>query len=83
MVDMNLELFFYNECGFSRSVLNTITNLKIKDKVVMKNIRENADHEQELIKLTGDSQVPTLVVDGKLMRESDKINGFLFDQFLD
>ena len=79
---MLLELYFYNECGFSRSVLNLITNLKIDDQIVKKNIRENSDYERELEALCGDIQVPTLVVDGKPMRESETINSFLVDQFV-
>ncbi len=80
---MQLELYFYNECGFSQAVLSTIKNLKIGDKVVMKNIREDSNHEKALIDLCGDAKVPTLVIDGKPMRESQDINRFLVDKFLD
>lgn len=78
---MQLELYFYNECGFSQRVLNTISNLRIDDKIIKKNIRENADYEKELIDLCGDPKVPTLIVDGKPMRESEEINRFLVDKF--
>ncbi len=80
---MQLELFYYNECGFSQQVLNTIKNLKIGEKIMMKNIRENADYEKELITLCGDSQVPTLKADGNPMRETEVINRFLVDHFVD
>ncbi|MFQ5683384.1 MAG: glutaredoxin family protein [Candidatus Binatia bacterium] len=80
---MQLELYFYNECGFSRRVLNTINNLGVGNKIVMKNIRENADYEKELIGLSGDRQVPALKVDEKLLRGSEEINQFLVGQFLD
>ncbi|MBF0278138.1 MAG: hypothetical protein HQM13_10120 [SAR324 cluster bacterium] len=80
---MQLELFFYNECGFSQQVLNTIRNLKIGDQIVMKNIRENADYQKELVDLCGDAQVPTLKSDGVPMREAEAINRFLVDQFVD
>lgn len=80
---MQLELYFYNECGFSQRVLNCVTNLKIGDKIVRKNIRENIDFEQELITLCGDKTVPVLVVDGKPIRGSEEINSFLVDKFLD
>ena len=80
---MRLELYFYNECGFSQSVLNCITNLQIGDRIVQKNIRENSDYEKELISLCGDQTVPTLVVDGKPMRGSEEISQFLVDRFLD
>lgn len=78
-----LELYFYNECGFSQRVLNTINNLGIGNKIVKKNIRENIAYEKELIDLCGDKQVPTLKIDEKLIRGSEEINRFLVDQFLD
>lgn len=80
---MPLELYFYSECGFSQRVLNTITNLRIGDRITRKNIRENIDYERELVDLCGDKTVPTLVVDGKPMRGSEEISRFLVDRFLD
>jgi glutaredoxin-related protein len=62
---MALELYFYNECGFSQSVLNCMTNLHCAEEIIKKNIRANPDYEQELIALTGAKPVPVLVVDGK------------------
>jgi glutaredoxin 2 len=79
---MELELYFYNECGFSQRVLNTINNLGIGNKILKKNIRENTNYEKELIDLCGDEQVPTLKIDGKPMRGSEDINQFLVDHFL-
>jgi len=79
---MQLELFYYQECGFSKSVLNTMTNLKIHEKISKKNIREDEGFAQELEELCGDIQVPTLVIDGKPMRESEEIKKFLVGQFL-
>lgn len=79
---MQLELYFYNECGFSQSVLNCITHLRMGDKITKKNIRENADYEQELIALCGAKTVPVLVIDGKPMRGSEEINRFLVEKFL-
>ena len=35
---MALELYFYNECGFSQSVLNCMSNLHCEDKIIKKNI---------------------------------------------
>ena len=79
---MKLELYFYNECGFCQSVLNTIKNLKIQDKVELKNIRENSQFEDDLVSACGSKQVPTLFVDGKPMRESDDIKKFLVQSFM-
>ncbi len=79
---MQLELYYYNECGFSRSVLNCMTNLHCEDKIVKKNIRENPEYEKELIALCGAKTVPVLVVDGQPMREAEEINRFLVEKFL-
>lgn len=80
---MRLELYFYNECGFSQSVLNCITNLRIGDKITRKNIRENPDYEKELVARCGAKTVPVLIVDGEPIRGSDEINSFLVEKFLD
>jgi glutaredoxin-related protein len=79
---MALELYFYDECGFSQSVLNCMTNLHCGDEIIKKNIRENPDYEQELIGLTGAKTVPALMVDGKPLRGSEEINQFLVGKFL-
>jgi glutaredoxin-related protein len=74
---MALELYFYNECGFSRSVLNCMVNLHCEDKIIKKNIRENPEYEKELIALTGAKTVPVLVIDGKPLKGSEEINKYL------
>lgn len=80
---MQLEFYFYNECGYSQSVLNCITNLRIGEKIIRKNIRENADYEKELVALCGIKTVPVLVVDGKPISGSEEINQFLVKRFLE
>jgi glutaredoxin-related protein len=79
---MGLELYFYNDCGFSQSVLNCMTNLHCDDQIVRKNIREKPEYEQELIALCGAKTVPVLLVDGKPIRGSEEINQFLVGKFL-
>jgi glutaredoxin-related protein len=79
---MALELYFYDECGFSQSVLNCMTNLHCGAEIIKKNIWENPDYEQELIALTGAKTVPVLVVDGKPLRGSEEINQFRVGKFL-
>ena len=79
---MAMELYFYNECGFSESVLNCMVNLHCEDKIIKKNIRENPEYEKELIALTGVKIVPVLVVDGKPLKGSEEISRFLVGKFL-
>jgi hypothetical protein len=77
-----MELYFYEEFEYSEVVLNTITNLKIKDKFTFKNIRENPDYTRELTDLTGNVTVPSLVtVDGPL-KEAKDIRKYLVSHFL-
>jgi glutaredoxin-related protein len=79
---MQLELYFYNECGFSQSVLNCMANLHCEDKIIQKNIRENPEYENELIALCGAKTVPVLVIDGKPMSGSEEISQYLVGKFL-
>ena len=79
---MALELYFYNECGFSRSVLNCMTNLHCEDRIIKKNIRENSEYEKELVALTGAKTVPVLVIDGKALCGSEEINKYLVVEFM-
>ncbi len=83
MAEPQYELYYHQECGFSKTVLNTIRNLGISDRIDLKDIREQAEFEKELISLCGDATVPTLVVNGEAMRESESIKRYLVDQFLD
>ena len=79
---MQLELYFYNECGFSQSVLNCMTNLGCENKITKKNIRENPEYEKELIALCGAKTVPVLVIDGRPLRGSEEISQYLVGKFL-
>jgi glutaredoxin-related protein len=79
---MALELYFYNECGFSQSVLSCMTNLHCEDKIAKKNIREHPEFETELIALTGAKTVPVLVIDGKPLKGSEEINQFFVGKFM-
>jgi glutaredoxin-related protein len=79
---MMLELYFHNECGFSQSVLNCMTNLHCDDKIIKKNIRENPEYEKELIALCDAKTVPVLVIDGKPLKGSEEISQFLVGKFL-
>lgn len=74
---MAMELYFYNECGFCQSVLNSMANLHCEEKIAKKNIRENPEHEKQLIELTGAKTVPVLVVDGKPIKGSEEISSTL------
>ena len=77
-----MELYFYEDCEYSQVVLNTITNLKIKDKFIYKDIRMNTNYAKELIELTGNETVPCIVtVDGP-MKEAKNIRKYLVLHFM-
>ena len=79
---LQMELYYYEACGFCQSVLNTLRNLKILDQTELKDIREHPDFEAELIERTGNKTVPCLVVEGKTMKESETIKKYLVSRFL-
>ncbi len=72
---MGLVLFYFPGCPYCRKVLDTIDALEIE--VELKDILKNSAFHSELVKLSGDDQVPCLVVDGRPMLESDDIVRFL------
>ena len=53
-----MELYFHEDCEYSQIVLNTISNLKIKNKLTFKDILVNPDYAKELAELTGNETVP-------------------------
>ena len=75
-------LYFYEDCEYSQVVLNTITNLKIKDKFTYKDIRVNTNYAKELTELTGNETVPCLVTDDGPMKEANDIRKYLVSHFL-
>ena len=77
-----MELYYYEACGCSQVVLNTLRNLKILEQTELKDIREHPDFEAELIERTGNKTVPCLVVEGKTMKESETIKKYLVSRFL-
>ena len=77
-----MELYFYEECEYSQIVLNTIANLKIKDKFTFKDIRLNPDYAKELADLTGNKTVPCLVTEDGPMNEAKDIRKYLVSHFL-
>jgi len=72
-----LELYFYFQCPYCQRVLDRIEQLKIQDKVSLKNILEDKSSLDKLITDTGRRTVPCLYIDGKPMHESSDIMNWL------
>ncbi len=68
-----IELYFHEDCEYSQIVLNTISNLKIKNKLTCKDIFVNPDYAKNLAELTGNETVPCLVTGARPMKEAKNI----------
>jgi len=77
----SLELYFFPDCPYCRKVLGAIEDLGIKDKVVFRDARNEPEEKEALVELTGKTQVPCLVIDGKPMHESEDIKHYLYQTF--
>ena len=77
-----MELYFYEDCEYSQVVLNTISNLKIKDKFTFKDILVNPDYAKELAELTGNETVPCIVTADGPMKEAKNIRKYLVSHFM-
>jgi len=64
-------LFYKPTCGFCRKVIRYMQDNYID--IPQKNIRDSSQVRDELIAISGKTQVPCLVVDGEPIHESDEI----------
>lgn len=74
---MKLELFHKMGCPFSAKVRDFIDARGLKDQISYRDIESDRSAHDELLRLTGDHQVPCLVIDGRPMLESDDIVAWL------
>lgn len=68
-----LELYFFPQCPYCQIVEEALVETGLKKHVEYHNTIENPDAKQRLVKMTGRSTVPCLVIDGKPMHESRDI----------
>jgi len=66
-----LVLYFKQTCGYCLKVLRFIQENDIK--VTLKNVSESSDMRQEMIDITGSTQVPCLIHGGEILYESEDI----------
>lgn len=74
---MNLELYYFPECPFCQRVLRKIETLELKDRIALKNIRQDAEAREYHIQKTGRQTVPCLYIDDTPMFESTDICDWL------
>ena len=70
---MNLQLFHKWQCPYSARVRNFIDEHQLGDKIEYVEIHEVEGAGDTLARMTGKSQVPCRVIDGKPMLESSEI----------
>jgi glutathione S-transferase len=76
-----IELYFFPECPYCRKVLTAIDDLGLRQRVVFHDARNDPKKKEALVELTGKTQVPCLVIDGKPMHESEDIKQYLHRTF--
>ena len=74
-------LYIRSQCGFSESVLLTRDNLRLGERLSVRNVSEDEAALAELRELTGKEQAPCLVIDGKPLLESNDIIAELVTRF--
>jgi len=73
----NQVLFHRIGCPFSAKVRDYIEEEGLREDIEYRDIEEDPAAEDELIRLSGDKQVPCLVSNGKPLLESDAIIAWL------
>ena len=72
-------LYQFPECPFCQLVLRELDKLDIE--IPIRNTRTDSLARQDLIDLTGRTQVPCLVIDGKPLLESSDIVDYLRQEY--
>ena len=76
---MSLILYQFEACPYCAKVRAIVKELGVE--LEMRDTRENDNYREELVAMTGKTQVPCLVIDGKPMHESDDIADYLWENF--
>lgn len=76
---MSLILYHFESCPYCAKVRAAVKELGVE--LEMRDTREEDTYREELIELTGRTQVPCLVIDGKPMHESDDIVNYLRENY--
>ena len=74
-----LILYKYDSCPYCHRVMRVIQQMNLL--VLYRDTKKDSDFRQELKQLTGKTQVPCLLIDGKPMLESLDIIRYLKDNY--
>ncbi len=76
---MSLILYHFESCPYCAKVRAAAAELGVE--LEMRDTRADDRHREELLELTGRTQVPCLVIDGRPMHESDDIVNYLRENY--
>ena len=76
---MNLELYYKPTCPFCEKVIQVMKAHNIS--IPLKNISQDNQAKQTLIKIGGKKQVPCLMINGQALYESDAIIDWLLTHY--
>jgi len=76
---MSMILYHFESCPYCAKVRSAVKELGVD--LEMRDTRGNDTYKDELLEITGRTQVPCLVIDGKPMHESDDIVNYLKENF--
>lgn len=74
-INPQLTLYYFAACPFCQVVLDVVEQLNLQIK--LKDTMAQSEYRNELVTLTGRTQVPCLTVDGEVMLESADIKRWL------
>lgn len=77
VVMKKLELYFFPQCPYCQIVESALRVTGLECNVTYYDIHDDVHNKERLVKLTGRSTVPCLVIDGKPMHESRDIAAWL------
>lgn len=80
---MTMDLYHLQYCPYSKRVRDFIASKGLESIIVYHDVGKDRDAMKVLRDLTGKTQVPCLVIDGKPLLESEKIVSFLEDHVVD
>ena len=80
-MNKQLDLYYYDSCPYCQKVLRAMRKLGIEDKIALKNILQDQQAADTLVRVGGKRQVPCLFIDGTPMYESDDIVAYLTNVF--
>lgn len=75
--EMELILYHRQYCPYSKKVRNYIEENQLQEKILYRDVEEDLDAMERLVRLTGGLQAPCLVINGRPKLSCDNIISWL------